>query len=198
MAMNTANGEGGLCYSWQPAKFANMIFCKYHYIHYYHFIKWIHQNDGRYMGRGDFAIPVVRPNPVVQIHKNYSYIKRCFIEWSQSLIYNRAFLQHFCAFLRIFANDFWWPRDASLSVGQVWYIIDMTFFQNIFAYFCKWFLVTKCLSAPEDCAQMQNPKCNSDTTLLSVFCHSFEIRIYHFIIVIDTHLMINHDSDFQK
>ena len=104
----------------------------------------------------------------------------------------------FTTFLRIFENDFWWPRDASLSVGQVWYIIDMTFFQNIFAYFCKWFLVTKCLSAPEDCAQMQNPKCNSDTTLLSVFCHSFEIRIYHFIIVIDTHLMINHDSDFQK
>ena len=63
---------------------------------------------------------------------------------------------HFCKWFLVTKRCF-----IALSGGQVWYIIDMTFFQNIFAYFCKWFLVTKCLSAPEDGAQMQNPKCNS-------------------------------------
>ena len=106
MAMNTANGKGGLCYSWQPAKFANMVFCKYHYIHYYHFIKWIHQNDWRYMGR-----------------------EILLFLWSNQIpLYN---------FTRIIRTS----RDVLLSDHKVWYIIGH--FYNIFAHFCKWFLVTK-------------------------------------------------------
>ena len=183
MAMNTANGKGGLCYSWQPAKFANMVFCKYHYIHYYHFIKWIHQNDWRYMGRGDFAIPVVKPNPVVQFHKNYSYIKRCFIEWSQSLIYNRAFLQHFCTFLQMISGDqemLHWAL-VKFDIKLIWHFFRT--FLHIFANDFWW---------PSVWARQKTVhKCKIPNAI-----HSFEIRIYHFIIVIDTHLMINHDSDF--
>ena len=183
---------------------------------------WIRQ-----MGRGDFAIPDNLQNLLIWYFVNIitfiiiillnEYTKMIEGTWEGEILLflwsNQIPLYNFTRIIRT-------SRDVLLSDHKVWYIIGH--FYNIFAHFCKWFLVTKRCFIERWSSLIYNWYDIFFRTFLHIFAsdfwwpsvwarqktvhkckipnaiHSFEIRIYHFIIVIDTHLMINHDSDFQK
>ena len=104
---------------------------------------WIRQ-----MGRGDFAIPDNLQNLLIWYFVNiitfiiiillYEYTKMIEGTWEGEILLflwsNQIPLYNFTRIIRT-------SRDVLLSDHKVWYIIGH--FYNIFAHFCKWFLVTK-------------------------------------------------------